>query len=395
MTELFSVFGLVLICSAGLFLWGLAYFSLQYFGIVGRRGRLDRTVKICRCVLAGGNREKVGPESLKSSDAFADHTLLVRTDETADALVGIARDTYPADRLIVVPYPKGEFLCAVGRNLCLDEAHKLGADWALLQDTDIRLSGSADGLREFLAKTNAPVVSFLTSPEKVAKAMLWRLPRQGYFDDEPHEWYRGLPEPPTVFPGVLVHEVQRTPDEWAERGRQVAAKLEPQVKADPTDWRKTWYLAEAYRDSGQADRAVNAYWICFRLLGEQGDWAAWCLWRVACLLLDSQPEKAMLAAVRGQQLLPDWPEFWWLAGVAADRFGQPELAERYACEAARLGPAGRKAHRPIWSYRPAAYHAPYNVLEWACRSLGLPKLADQHRWQHDRLLERYRDETGC
>jgi tetratricopeptide (TPR) repeat protein len=265
----------------------------------------------------------------------------------------------------------------------------LGFAWALLQDTDIRLRGNPAGLIEFLARTDATVVSFLTEPERVPKAMLWRLPRAGYFDDEPHEWYRGLPEPPVVFHGLTVLEVQRTPEEWTERGRQIALKLEPRVAADPNDWRKTWYLAEAYRDSGQVDKACNAYKVCFRLLGSVGDWAAQCLWRVACARLDSDPRKALDFAVQGQLIAPDFPEFWWLAGVAADRLGQPELAARYASEAARLGPDQRKRGRKSWSYRQSWYHSPYDVLDWAYQAMGMPDLAAQHRWQHDRLLERF------
>jgi hypothetical protein len=97
--------------------------------------------------MTGNSREIVG-DALRSAVDWVDWCLVIETGVTDDTLE-IAREI-AGDKLIVRDFPWcGDF--AAARNFALMAAAEIGADWALVLDTDERIIPARHDIRAVLA----------------------------------------------------------------------------------------------------------------------------------------------------------------------------------------------------------------------------------------------------
>lgn len=325
-------------------------------------------MKIGATILSGGNNESVILGAADSVATFVDLFICIDTGASAQAAIQLMRDHY-GDRVVVVrsdqdPYER----CSLGRDQCFREAIRLGCDWMVMLDTDMRIECSRVDVRKFLSETTSDVVGVKPNGEWGPKPMLFRMPPTGSWQDDPHEWYNAVPSDMPVLPDAYCWETAKSPEKMKARCQYVIDRMIDM----PESPRTFWYLAEAYDGLGLQDKAIETWFSCAAI--SRADWAAHCYWNIAKAHLAAGRIDAMIGACNlGIQVCSGYPEFDWLAGVGYTRKGCYDLAVQRAAIAIRKAKDavnGSGGH-DSWSYKAAWYDGPYDVLRWALTMLSV------------------------
>lgn len=356
-------------------------------------------MKLITSCMMGGNREAVSQGMLTSAANITDQFLLLHTGPSAETAVNLALARWPNS--LVRYWDPGEagVDCAVGRNICLLEAEKAGADWVLNLDTDeILVIPSTVDMRHVLETTQADVLLIRDYSGSYRKTKFFRTPIRGRYVVEPtadrsvgsHEYF--MPAPGAVcsaVPGVFFFEHSKPKDVEDRRMAEIERSSRVQVEANPKGSRSWYYLGEALAYRQAYDEALFAFFMCF----DVSDWpdekwwsyykAAWA--RMGQGRMASAIEYCRLGGI-GQ---PTWPEFPWLAAVCAAKCGAWEQAVEFALEADDLAEDQRRdeTNRTFFVNRTAWWEGPSDVLRRCYANIGDPEQARKYHEKFQAMVE--------
>ncbi|KAF6253721.1 hypothetical protein COO60DRAFT_1703697 [Scenedesmus sp. NREL 46B-D3] len=328
----------------------------------------------------GGGDELRG--ALLSVVKWVDACIVLDTGIT-DNTVEVAK-LAAGDKLLLqkLPWP-GSF--AEARNAALDAAAAVGAQWAIMLDTDERIhcslatTGAVDdeacsGLLSLLANSSAAMISMLHASATYHKPRIFRMPRAGSFQGRTHEWF-------ALQPGAMQHTLDGSTvfAELPKDARGVQAKaardiqlLGQETAAAPQEQRWWYYLGDAYEISGDCNAAVKAWGTCAGISSGWAEEGAWCMYRAAaCHARSRDWDAALQALARGMTRHPGLPELPWYAGWVCYQAGRYKEATAWSHMSMALGcNEGLCVDRIGFSHPPGKYEGPYDVLKWALKALG-------------------------
>jgi tetratricopeptide (TPR) repeat protein len=337
---------------------------------------ITRHPTIVSTTLSGNSEELIG-DALGSVVAWVDWCLLIDTGISDDTL-RIAR-AIAGDKLVVRQFPwQDDF--AAARNVALQAAHELGADWAITLDTDERIDVGAVDLRAALAATAADSLHVKQANGTYGKERLFRLPARGQYAGPTHEAFIRDGGSSETLEGVVFHELDKSHEQYRRKAERDIAILTRHTAAHPDDPRWFYYLGDSYAGLDRHEEAIAAFRACASLNGwdEEG---AWAMYRAAeCLLKLGRPAEAIEACAMGMARHAGLAELPWLAAYAAWQAGRPAQAAYWARQSIAMGHfAGAGATVPRIGFRhpPALWEGPYDVLRFALRQLGDDAGADE------------------
>jgi hypothetical protein len=349
--------------------------------------------------MMGGNREHQSQGMLESAAPYTDQFLLLHTGPTAETAVNLALARWPNS--MVRHWDPGDagVDCAVGRNICLYDAQRAGADWVLNLDTDEVLHVPPTvNLRHVLETTDADVILIRDYGGNYRKTKFFRAPIKGTYQVEPtagvdvgvHEYFQPLPGAVCkVLPGVFFWEHPKPREVEDRRMAEIERVSRLQVQANPAGSRSWYYLGEALAYRCAFDEALFAFFACFDVSDWQDEkW--WCYYKAAWARMGqgrmaSAIEYCRLGAI-GQ---PTWPEFPWLAAVCAAKCEAWEQAVEFALEADALAEDQREHEcgRTFFANRTAWWEGPSNTLRVCYAHLGEVELAKRYHDKFGQMVE--------
>lgn len=330
-------------------------------------------MRICSVTITSRTREKVIGDCIKSVLPICSDILIIHLfdAEGDDNTLGVARQI-AGKRLKIVnvsvktPWPEV-------RNKALEEADYLGADWALMLDTDERLIENGVDIRKALEEAPADVeaVDVYRVGGNEQRTKFFRLPAQGRFRHLYHEEYTPINRI-DQFVGVRFSEVGKGSK---DRSVEIALPhIERQMKEDPQNPRWRFYKAWMLEHDGKLYDAIDAYETVGNPI-----LAGWCRFRTACCFAKlGEHEQALEECCKGLAFSPTHAELPWLAGVQALQMGEPENALAWAKMAAGLSWCNvpeEKITRRGQKFTRAFYEGPFEVMAMAYRALGDEKEA--------------------
>ena len=145
------------------------------------------------------------------------------------------------------------------------------ADFHLMIDADDTFSPREDFEWPEL-KDDCYLLRHTLGPLAWWRPQLFRASRPFYYTGSAHE-IATCDEPYTIerLPGITVRcgsDGARRKNEPVKKYERVAGILEKEVEKNPQDRRSTFYLAQSYRDAGQAEKALEMY----ERRAEMGGW---------------------------------------------------------------------------------------------------------------------------
>jgi tetratricopeptide (TPR) repeat protein len=329
-------------------------------------------VKIATCILSGGERaEGLILQGAGTVESFTDCFLLVNTGPTAIPAIHKMASRYPTRHQVIDTDQHPYALCSQGRNQCLREAYYRGFDWACLLDSDMGLDVRGEDVREFLNQTKADVVSGWFVGRQFTRPLFFRLPANGRWYEDPHEYYHPRPSPPALLPKARWCETGRDPAGWKARAEWL-------IDSFPgSDARSLWWRATALLEAGRGRESVSTYLECAQLDPPASlnvpDLQAWCLYRAAKVLYGLRDWQECIRVCRlGVRTAPNYPEFWWLEACAEYRFGRYRASQWLCSKAILLGVVQRldPSARLTWSDPIAWYDGPWDLTYWLALEFG-------------------------
>lgn len=307
-------------------------------------------------VTISNSRQHEIADAVRSVVGHVDRVLLLDTgitDDTAAIALEVA-----GEKLVVAKHEWSDF--ATARNAALDEARKLGAEWAVIVDSDERLDFTID-LRAALAQARASVLLIESDDGYYPKEKIVRIAAGLRFVGPTHETLSGGVA--DMLDGATFFELDKSEEQLQTKFRRDIAILTEYVKSHGDEPRWWYYLGGSYEGIGDRERAMESYVRC---LDERprGDEAAWSAYKAAeQLFLLDRYEDAIATAGRGLGANPTYAECAWIAAVAADRLGWTTDAVAWARIAESVGwYKGCGVHRIWFRHLPALYELPYDVL---------------------------------
>jgi tetratricopeptide (TPR) repeat protein len=355
----------------------------------------DASTPVLVSVTMTGNASNLVGDAIASVVDWVDCCLVLDTGVT-DETITIARDI-AGDKLRVVAWTwTNDF--AEARNTALDEAAKLGADWAIMVDTDERIiPGSALAtLRESLRDTNATMLLVETVTGHYAKERFFRLPRQGEYVGPTHEAFVGTPRREQLA-GIRFLEVSKTPEQLRAKFERDKSILTQHVEQHPDDPRWHYYLGDTLKNLGEHREAIACYERSLTLPGWD-EQAAWSGYRAAeCAIAIGDNDAAIDWCVRGLARHAGLAELAWLAAYASWQAGRPAQAVWWARMAIPNGALDANGHLPKragFRHPPALYEGPYDILRFALRAIGDEEGADEAERMHAHALTQRQSALG-
>jgi hypothetical protein len=326
--------------------------------------------------LTGSNREIIA-DALQSVVDWVDWCLVIDTGISDDTLE-IARAVV-GDKLVVRQFPwRDDF--AAARNFALDAAAEIGADWAVMLDTDERLDLNGGDIRATLAGTDASALYVKHVDGTYGKERFFQLPARGRYVGPTHEAFIRDGHCVEVLEEVRFDELAKTTEQHRRKVERDVAILSRHAAEHPRDARWFYYLGVSLAGLERQEEAIAAFRTCANLGGwdEEG---AWAMYRAAeCLLQLSRPAEAVEACVAGMARHAGLAELPWLAAYACWHADRPAQAVYWARQSIAMGHfAGAGASVPRIGFRhpPALWEGPYDVLRFALRTIGDDAGADE------------------
>lgn len=193
------------------------------------------------------------PRSLGSIKHLIDRWVIVdtgSTDGTSDVAEGLLKGI--PGRVEFRPWKNW----AWNRSEALGLAQAEGCDWILRMDADDEL---VDFEMPELNEENVYYIDVEYGRHHFAREFLLNSRMKWEFIGVTHEYLKGYNQPkPAHVKGRLVTKPAR-PGKDKERFLEDARLLEQELIRNPQDQRSQFYLAQSYKDSGQFDKAIEAY----------------------------------------------------------------------------------------------------------------------------------------
>lgn len=352
-------------------------------GNEGRHRPASRSPRRLKCVsltLTGSDEALIG-DALRSVLDWVDACLVIDTGVTDDSLA-IAR-AVAGDKYVERSFAWVEDFAAA-RNFALDAAVALGAEWAVIVDTDERLDLRDEPIDTILEQATEDVVAVMHESGIYSKDRFFRLPARGRFVGAVHEYYTaGAGE--RILPAARFSEVAKDPEGYRRKFERDAAILGRYTASYPDDARWFYYLGDALHNLGRYDEAIDAYQTCAGLKGWDEE-AAWACYRAAeCWIALGDPDRAIASCGAGLARHPGIAELPWLAAFACWRAERPAHAVAWSYLSIALGNFrghGGALQRRGFRNPHALYEGPYDVLRFALRAVGDHAGADEAERLH-------------
>jgi tetratricopeptide (TPR) repeat protein len=280
------------------------------------------------------------------------------------------------------------------RQDCLIAAHRLGYDWALLLDSDERITDAKPAeIRRILESCDEQTWLIGDALGRYPKDKFFRLPAVGQWTGEVHECY-AAPGKRGLLSCLRFTELTRNEEQAVARLESIRRDLTEILASNPERPRDWYYLADAIEslaeprrlcavDSGDTEAQsaaiadLNEALIAFQRAGESSPWdqeAAWSYFRAALILARlGMIREAYDLAVRSAGKCPGFGDVMWLLGSLSLDLGRPVHAAQWARMAIAAGSytcGDRHSDRVIFKHPPGMWELPYFVLADACRALG-------------------------
>ena len=348
-----------------------------------------------------GNDAAIIGDALQSVVAWVDACLVIDTGVTDDTLA-IARRIVAPDKLHIIRFKwVNDF--AKARNFALEQAEALGAQWALILDTDMRYHFQKDTKEKFIDRNDVSVFLIPFAEGTYSKELLLRLPSPYRWQGATHE---ALVAPEfhvrTTLENLVFHELSKSPEAYRKKFLRDISILLNETAAQPTNPRWWFYLGESYRNLNRNQEAIAAYLRCADLKGwdEEAAWA--CFQAARCNSVLNRFGDVVTLCTRGLGLHSGIGELAWLAGYACFQQKQDRNAICWAEMAAALGcyrGIGGHIDRIGFKDLPALFEGPEDVLFYAYSRLGIEDRATaaKQRWhaaQQLRLRLQNQQESG-
>jgi len=311
--------------------------------------------------ITGSREDEIG-DAIRSVVDVVDKVLVVDTG-AADLTLVRAKEA-AGDKLAFARHEWKDFSQA--RNAGLEEAKKLGADWALILDTDERLHWNGTDPRSYLEeKLGNPeaVIMIESSDGHYPKEKIVRSTAGARWIGPTHEALVGGTR--ETMPGVSFSELGKTGEQLAYKFSRDAELLYDFVAENPDDPRWWFYLGQSLEGLGKRARAAEAFRQCAERR-KHGDEAAWASYKESeQLFMLGRYEQAIAAAGRGLGAGVMYAECAWMAAVAAVRVGRAKDAVAWARIAEAVGRfRGCGTDRAWFRKLEALYELPYDVLRY-------------------------------
>jgi tetratricopeptide (TPR) repeat protein len=313
-------------------------------------------------VTISDSREAEIADAIRSVVGHVDRVLLIDTGIT-DRTVERAREV-AGTKLSVVKHEWVDFSAA--RNAGLQHAKKLGAEWAIIVDSDERIDFGTLNLRDELSKIQADMVLIWTDDGHAhyPKEKILRTASGAIFVGPTHEVPVGGTH--ATLQGATFSALPKSQEQLSKKFSRDVVLLSDYVRKHPSDPRWWFYLGLSYEGLGKLESAADAFGECNRRrkFGEEAAWSAFKqAWQFFIL---ERFEEAIAAAARGIGSDATFAECAWIAAVAAMRLNRTDQAialARMTEAAGRYKGCGRA--RTYFQHTPALYELPYDVLRYA------------------------------
>jgi hypothetical protein len=282
----------------------------------------------------------------------------------------------------------GHRMMAPRRNACLDEAAKLGCDWAVLIDSDEWIDWNGLDLRGQLEQGEVTMLQMWDAGQTHCKPRVFKLPRVGAFDEVIHEEFKSTGVASFV-PLATFSETPKSPAEMAVLCDQIMTVCREELAKDPKSARYHYFLADcATKEGATKDLELAAKHFC--LAGDYSEWdefAAWSYCRAAiCLVVMGRPGPAVQVGLVGLSRSAGVGELYWIIGCACVDLGRWEQAIFWAQNGiahSRYCGIGAQYQRACACTLQGLWEGPFEVMALALEKIGNAEGAAASKTQAD------------
>lgn len=337
-------------------------------------------MKIVSVTLTGNNTDLI-EAALVSVVDWVDTCIVIDTGVTDESLAvasAIAGAKYVERKFEWV----SDF--AAARNFGFEVAKKIGADWAIILDTDERIHLAVNNIRDAIASLVGDIFLVYETNRSYCKEKLFRIPTSGKYVGATHEYFDDCSSGVRTFlEAIVFSEVPKTAAASAAKFNRDLEILKRLVREEPTNTRWLFYLGETWKNLGDFKQAIIAYRDCANLKGWDEE-AAWACYREAeCWVALEEWQEVINACAKGLTKHAGIAELAWLAAYASYYAGLNSQAIHWAHLSIAMGKHqgyGKAIERIGFQYPEAQYEKPYDVLKYALLrqgDAGGAKLAEQ------------------
>jgi len=320
-------------------------------------------------VTLSGNNSSIIEDAIKSVVDWVDACIVIDTGIT-DNTLEVAKKA-AEDKFIKKTFPwKNDF--AAARNYTLKAALEEGADWAVILDTDERISLNGEEIRKILSTTQDGCLIVNHSNNTYGKVRFIKLPTTTEYVGPTHEVFLSYLVKSSVLEKCKFHELSKTEDQYRHKFNRDVDILKKHTKENPNDPRWFYYLGESYKNLNNQEKAIEAYHKCWELNGWDEE-SAWSMYRSAeCYLSSNNYVKATECLTKGMARHPAIPELSWLAGWCFYKQKIYDKAILWSKISLSLGYAegiANEIKRIGFKHPPGQWEGPYDVLRWSYKEL--------------------------
>ena len=321
--------------------------------------------QVLASVTISDNRSSIIGDALRSVVDLVDLVVLLDTGITDDT-VEVARSV-AGNKLRVGKHVWRDF--GTARNASLDYARSLGADWAIVTDTDERYYWRGVDVRAALKTATSDILWMPDADGTYVKEKILRLGKTVQYRGPTHEVPVGGAYAAFSGTAAVFDELGKTHEQLFlkyQRDAKVLTEWITQSQENANDGRWFYYLGDAYQGLNNLEAAIIAFGRCVELrrpVSEEGAWAAYR--QAQCFSILNRHIEALEVLARGFTRHSGIAELAWAAAVSCHRLGWLEQATCWARTSIALGRyAGHAPTRLLFTHLPALYELPYDVLRY-------------------------------
>ncbi len=324
-------------------------------------------------VTVTSSRASIIGDAIRSVVDQVDMVLIIDlgiTDDTVEVARSVA-----GDKVVVSKYPGGGQFSDM-RNFGLTEAHRLGADWAVILDTDERINWNGVPIRDVLAQAGDGIGLVEFSEGTYSKEKFVSLPAKDFWNGtDVHECIIPTNSKQFLVQGMTFDELEKSHDVMRGKLEYLLGHLQGMCEEDKDNPRWHYYLGDTLAGLGRKEEAIKAFDKCASMRGWDEE-SAWACFRMAILLQEQgRYQDALDICCCGLSRYPAAAELCWLAGEMALRLGNFDHAIYWGRMAVANGVNSGTSHlikpRVGFKYPYGTKEGPYKLMQEAYNKLGM------------------------